>query len=93
MFLNASSFVKAFLQLILVISPWLPSAILQNLQFPTIFPSNLKQCHESSPPQVQRIQSIPLFSLTYSPGWPGGLPLGHADDMSIRPSSNVEAFI
>ena len=53
-----------------VTSAWLPSAILQNLQFPTLFP-----------PQGQRIQSIPLYSPTYSPGWPGVLPLGQADDM------------
>ena len=33
------------------------------------------------PPQGQRIQSIPLYSPTNSPGWPGGLPLGQADDM------------
>ena len=43
----------------------------------------MKQCHEFSPPQRRRIQSILLYSPTYSPGWSGVLTLGDADDMCI----------
>ena len=50
---------------------------------PTFFPLSLKQCREFSPTQGQRIQSIPLYSLAYSPGWPGCLSQGQADDMCI----------
>ena len=67
-----------------LISPWLASVILQNFEFPHPFPSNSKQCREFSPAQGQRSQSIPLYSPTYSPGWPGVLPQGQADDMCIR---------
>ena len=48
---------------------------------PSLFPSNLKQCREFSPPHGQRIQSIPLYSSTYSPGCPAGLPPRQADDI------------
>ena len=54
-----------------MISPCLPSAILQNLQFPHLLPFELKQYREFSPPQGHRIQYIPLYSPTYFPGWPG----------------------
>ena len=64
-----------------LISPWLASVILQNFEFPHPFPSNSKQCREFSPAQGQRSQFIPLYSPTYSPGWPGVLPQGQADDM------------
>ena len=66
-----------------LISPWLASVILQNFEFPHLFPSNSKQCREFSPAQGQRSQFIPLYSPTYSPGWPGVLPQGQADDMCI----------
>ena len=66
-----------------LISPWLASVILQNFEFPHPFPSNSKQCREFSPAQGQRSQFIPLYSPTYSPGWPGVLPQGQADDMCI----------
>ena len=67
-----------------LISPWLASVILQNFEFPHPFPSNSKQCREFSPAQGQRSQFIPLYSPTYSPGWPGVLPQGQADDMCIN---------
>ena len=67
-----------------LISPWLASVILQNFELPHPFPSNSKQCREFSPAQGQRSQFIPLYSPTYSPGWPGVLPQGQADDMCIR---------
>ena len=66
-----------------LISPWLASVILQNFEFPHPFPSNSKQCREFSPAQGQRSQFIPLYSPTYSPGWPGVLPQGQAADMCI----------
>ena len=56
-----------------LISPLLASVILQNFEFPHPFPSNSKQCREFSPAQGQRSQFIPLYSPTYSPGWPGVL--------------------
>ena len=69
-------------------SPWYPGSCRPRFykisNSPTPFSSNLKQCREFSPPQGQRIQSIPLYSPTYPPGWPGVLPLGQADDMCIR---------
>ena len=68
-----------------LISPWLASVILQNFEFPHPFPSNSKQCREFSPAQGQRSQFILLYSPTYSPGWPGVLPQGQADDMCIIP--------
>ena len=68
-------------------SPWYLRGwrlwILQNFEFPHPFPSNSKQCREFSPAQGQRSQFIPLYSPTYSPGWPGVLPQGQADDMCI----------
>ena len=72
-----------------LISPWLASVILQNFEFPHPFPSNSKQCREFSPAQGQRSQFIPLYSPTYSPGWPGVLPQGQADDMCI---TSTESF-
>ena len=66
-----------------LISPWLAPVILQNFEFLHPFPSNSKQCRELSPAQGQRGQFIPLYSPTYSPGWPGVLPQGQADDMCI----------
>ena len=75
-----------------LISPWLASVILQNFEFPHTFPSNPKQCREFSPAQGHRRQFIPLYSPTYSPGWPGVLPQGQADDTCIRQQrSEVEA--
>ena len=71
-----------------LISPWLASVILQNFEFPHPFPSNSKQCREFSPAQGQRSQFIPLYSPTYSPGWPGVLPQGQADDMCITLNNN-----
>ena len=69
-------------------SPWYLRGwrlwILQNFEFPHPFPSNSKQCREFSPAQGQRSQFIPLYSPTYSRGWPGVLPQGQADDMCIK---------
>ena len=69
-------------------SPWYPSSCRPRFykisNSPTPFSSNLKQCREFSPPQGKRIQSIPLYSPTYPPGWPGVLPLGQANDMCIN---------
>ena len=68
-------------------SPWYLRGwrlwILQNFEFPHPFPSNSTQCREFSPAQGQRSQFIPLYSSTYSPGWPGVLPQGQGDDMCI----------
>ena len=72
-----------------LISPWLASVIFQNFEFPHPFSSNSKQCREFSPAQGQRSQFIPLYSPTYSPGWPGVLPQGQADDMCIRPACRI----
>ena len=64
--------------------PWtLPSNIITKFWIPHPFSSNMKQCHEFSPPQRRRIQSILLYSPTYSPGWSGVLTLGDTDDMCI----------
>ena len=69
-------------------SPWYLCGwrlwILQNFEFPHPFPSNSKQRREFSPAQGQRSQFMPLYSPTYSPGWPGVLPQGQADDMCIN---------
>lgn len=43
----------------------------------------MKQCHEFCPPQRRRIQSILLYSPTYSLSWSGVLTLGDAEDMRI----------
>ena len=76
-----------------LISPWLASVILQNFEFPHPFPSNSKQCREFSLAQGQRSQFIPLYSPTHSPGWPGVLPQGQADDMCIRKTNLSQAFL
>ena len=73
-----------------LISPWLASVLLQNFEIPHPFPSNSKQRHEFSPVQGQRSQFIPLYSPTYSPGWPGVLPQGQADDMCIMHGEQEE---
>ena len=67
-----------------LISPWLESVNFTRFRIPHPFPSNSTQCREFSPAQGQRSQFIPLYSPTYSPGWPGVLPQGQADDMCIR---------
>ena len=76
-------------------SPWYLRGwrlwILQNFEFPHPFPSNSKQCREFSPAQGQRSQFIPLYSPTYSPGWPGVLLQGQADDMCI--TNHLEHFL
>ena len=55
---------------------WLPSATLQNFEFPNPSPLNLKQCRVFSPPQGQRIRSIPLYSTAYSLVSQGSYPWG-----------------
>ena len=41
----------------------------------------------------QRSQFIPLYSPTYSPGWPGVLPQGQADDMCITRFSSLKFLL
>ena len=71
-------------------SPWYLRGwrlwILQNFEFPHPFSSNSKQYRKFFPQHGQRSQFIPLYSPTYSPGWPVVLPQGQADDMCIRSS-------
>ena len=67
--------------------------ILQNFEFPHPFPSNPKQCREFSPAQGQRSQFILLYSPTYSPGCPGVLPQGQADDMCIKPNIHLRKIV
>ena len=76
-------------------SPWLLSVILQNFIFPHPFPSNLKKLISRISPYPGAENLIhPLYSPTYSPGWPGVLPLGEADDMCIsKKQQNMPVII
>ena len=65
------------------ISLWLPSMIQQSCEF--LHPINLfsNNLLNFPPTQGRKTHSIPRYSQTYPPGWPGGLPLGQADHKCI----------
>ena len=72
-----------------LISPWLASVNFTKFRIPPPLSFELKTMSRIFPAQGQRSQFIPLYSPTYSPGWPGVLPQGQADDMCIILSASL----
>ena len=64
-----------------MISLWLPSAILHDLQFPHSFPFELKTMSRIFPSPRAENPLFPMYSSTYSPGCPADLPPRQADDI------------
>ena len=66
-----------------LISPWLASVNFTKFRIPPPLSFELKTMSQIFPCPGAEKPIHPLVFPTYSPGWPGGLPQGQADDMCI----------